>query len=103
MNIKLVQICSDKLEFVAEAHANISLDPSNVYDALRTVGLFQTVCFFRTIGVVRVKYQDKSVMIFRNGKMTVNSVKGLSEASDIVHMILRTLNREKKKRLTNDS
>ena len=91
MNIKLTQICSDKPEFVAEVHVNICLDPSYVYEIFRTAEPFKTVSFFRTIGVVRAKYQNKSVMIFKNGKITVNSVKKLSEASDIMRMIFRTL------------
>ena len=91
-NVKLIQLCSDRLEFLAETALGLPIDLSQSYEIICSSCAFTSVTHLKSVGVLRAKYKGKSILIFRDGKITINWVKNISEALEVIHSLAKLLN-----------
>jgi ArsR family metal-binding transcriptional regulator len=91
LDIKLTQVCSDKREFIAETVTKENIDFEEANNCARRSQLFENVTYLRSIGVLRFNFSGKSILFFRNGRITINCVKDLHEASLVIRSIMKNL------------
>ena len=91
LSIKLTQVCSDKSEFLAETQTRENIDLEKASYNAKKSPLFENVTFLRNTGVLRLKVSGKSVLLFGNGRITVNCVEGLQEASLVLYSMMKSL------------
>jgi TATA-box binding protein (TBP) (component of TFIID and TFIIIB) len=94
LDIKLTQVCSNKSEFIAETTTKKNIDLESMNNRARSSQLFENVTYLRSIGVLRFKFSGKSILFFRNGRITINCVKNLHEASLVIRSIVENLGLE---------
>jgi ArsR family metal-binding transcriptional regulator len=91
LEVKLTQACSDKPEFIAEAKISGHLDMEKLHKVLCDSQSFENVTYLKKAGVLRALTKNKSIMLFRNGRVTVNCVKDAEEASSFVRFLVEAL------------
>jgi hypothetical protein len=89
--VKLIQACSPRPEFIAEAKIGNQLNMERLHKVLRDSQSFGNVTYLHKVGVLRALYRGKSIILFKNGRITVNCVIDAKEASDIVYLLIKTL------------
>jgi len=93
-NVKLTQACSNKPEFIAETKMTPDLDLTEIYVTMQNSKSFNNITYLRKAGVLRALCREKSIMLFRNGRITVNCVEDLKEASGFFQFLIETLRLE---------
>lgn len=68
-----------------------SLDLSAICKSAHSSSFFKSVTCLSRAGIVRVIYGAKSIMIFGNGRITINCVKNRKEACELVGLLIRVL------------
>lgn len=68
------------------------MDLPTLYEALQRAGAFTSVIYFRKAAVIRFKYKKRSIMVFGDGRITINSVRNRGEALNILQFLMKALN-----------
>lgn len=90
-DVVLKEMCSDKPEFLAELQLGNEIDFQSTLEAFRTSGLFSSTTCLGRAGVLRARYDDKSILIFKSRRVVINSVKDIKEARDIVAILVKII------------
>jgi TATA-box binding protein (TBP) (component of TFIID and TFIIIB) len=91
LDVKLTQICSDKLEYIAETKLGKCADLESASKRASASPLFTSATYLGKAGILRILYRGKSVILFRNGRIAINCVKNVQEASEVFQLIIETL------------
>lgn len=89
--IKLTQTCTNESKFIAEIKINGFSDLTDIYKSVCNSSFFKSAICLSRGEVVWSMHGRKSIMIFRNGRITVNCVRNEKEASEIVRLLIRIL------------
>lgn len=88
---KLIQACSDRPEFIAEVKMDNLPDLANLCELMKNSRFFESITYLSNAGILRARCGDKSIMVFRNGRVTINCVRDKEESSKFVGFLLRVL------------
>lgn len=91
MEIELSERCSDKPEFLARATLSQCQSLGQVAEKMRCSGLFQSVSFLPNACIVRARLREKSIIIFKDGKIIINCVRDLDDARHILSAVVHVL------------
>jgi ArsR family metal-binding transcriptional regulator len=91
LEVKLTRACSDKPEFIVKAKIGDHLDVESLHKIMCDSRSFKNVTYLRKVGILRALTRSKSIMIFRDGRVTINCVRDAEEASAFIRFLIETL------------
>jgi len=87
MEIRLARPClEDPTRFIAECHIGSKLDMEKLCNVLRAIEAKDLKCSEK-LGVARFELEEKSVMIYRSGRIDIRRIRSTGEASELMEKI----------------
>ncbi len=93
MEIKLARPClEDPGRYIAESNIGYRISMEKACSFLSGAGtcISNLKCSIR-LGVIRFELDDRSIMIYRNGRMDIRRVSTVDEAGKIVKQVIRLI------------
>lgn len=88
MEIRLARPCiEDTSRYIAECHISRKLDIEKLCEILRTSGAMGLKCSVK-LGVARFEFGERSVMIYRSGRIDLRRIRSHDEARELLEKII---------------
>ncbi len=95
--INFIRPClTDRKKKMADAKLlGMGIDPKDMVELLMNCRQFDNVSYSEKLGVARIEWQGKTIMVFNTGEITIRSAESIEDVKNTVERICSILSRLK--------